>query len=288
MSERWIKMTHELQRKPEVMQVARKLDAPPELQRFAAIAGLYVMWCLFDEQTTDGHLSGYTLTDLDTTVGLAGFGEAVVSAGWLEQTAEGLTMPNFDEHTSATAKGRASDARRKRQQRKTKPDKCPDVSGHQPGPEQNRIEQKRTELSLPPSRALEWGGVSDQLIQCGVKAAGKCVRDAARHGWTPSAAMATVQHFRDHPGAWQPYQLYTRLSSRPREPAEDWPEQSAQYLTAQREASRLRRAEAEQQAERARQANQRASRTAPFGLDLAKRLRSRMTETEQQPADDTS
>lgn len=148
MSERWIKVTHELGRKREVLEIGRRLNLPREFRAHVCVGALISVWCLFDEQTTDGLLVGYTVEDLDHHAGIAGLGDAMISVGWLEVTADGVRMPHFDEHTSASAKARASDSRRKRLARRdvsTQPDKCPKASGHSPGPEEKRGEENRKE-----------------------------------------------------------------------------------------------------------------------------------------------
>jgi len=115
MSERWIKLTHELARKPEVFSLARRLD-----QKHQTVLGcLFLLWMWFDEQTTDGFLSNMTAQDSDSVVGCDGFSVAAEAIGWLEICNDGLRMPHFSDHTSQSAKTRASDARRKRVTRKT-------------------------------------------------------------------------------------------------------------------------------------------------------------------------
>lgn len=133
MSQRWIKICHETRRKPELIEIARRLDMRTVLGRKTVMGLLIDMWIMFDEQTTDGILVGMTLEDLDIETGCPGFGSACVHVGWLEVTCEGLVMPHFAEHTSGSAKSRASDNRRKRKNFRSEPEKLPDHSGQKPG-----------------------------------------------------------------------------------------------------------------------------------------------------------
>ena len=116
-----------------MIELARKLDMRTVLGRKTVIGMLIDMWIMFDEQTTDGVLVGMTLEDLDIEVGCPGFGCACVQVGWLESAPEGLVMPHFEEHTSGSAKSRASDNRRKRKGVREAPEKLPKSSGTKPG-----------------------------------------------------------------------------------------------------------------------------------------------------------
>jgi len=139
MSERWIKLTHELARKPEVFSLARTLE-----QKQQTVLGcLFLLWMWFDEQTTDGFLPEMTATDADTVVGVTGFADAAEGIGWLECCNDGLRMPSFDEHTSQSAKKRASEARRKRVARKDGQLSVPDRTTNGQKADQRRGEKKR-------------------------------------------------------------------------------------------------------------------------------------------------
>lgn len=150
MSERWIKLTHETMRKPEIFRVARALG----VARLHAVGMLAAMWAWFDEQTTDGELHGVSSQDLDALVEQPGFAAAVESVEWLEITSTGLVMPGFEEHCSQSAKNRASDARRKRLQRKSSVDSAAGATG---APAENRRPQKRDSGHLSGSAVTSTG-----------------------------------------------------------------------------------------------------------------------------------
>jgi hypothetical protein len=108
----WIKMTHELPEKPEVLALAGKTG----LTRFDVVGRLFTVWRWFDNNTTDGNAPGVTSVTLDECLfgysGNAGFVAAVCDVGWLQETADGLSVVKFDEHISESAKVRAQTAKR--------------------------------------------------------------------------------------------------------------------------------------------------------------------------------
>jgi hypothetical protein len=61
----WIKMRANLRRHPKVVRVASALNA----DRLRVVGGLHAVWCLFDEHSEDGHLSGYTPSAVDDEIG---------------------------------------------------------------------------------------------------------------------------------------------------------------------------------------------------------------------------
>jgi hypothetical protein len=111
----WIKMRTDLRRHPKVV-MASALGA----DRYRVIGGLLAVWAVFDEQTEDGFLEGYTPDAMDVEIGWAGFCAAMMSVAWLSfQEHEGLAVPEFDEHNGQSAKRRASDTKRKRDERES-------------------------------------------------------------------------------------------------------------------------------------------------------------------------
>lgn len=109
----WIKMRTDLFTHPKVVRIASALKA----DRLRTVGGLMSVWCLFDAHSVDGQLEGYTLSTLDELVGWSGFSAAVQSVGWLEETEQGLALPDFEHHNGQSAKRRAQDADRKREDR---------------------------------------------------------------------------------------------------------------------------------------------------------------------------
>ena len=103
----WIKMRTDLVDHPKVVSMATacKVDV------LQVIGGLWAVWATFDTHSVDGTLEGYTLAAIDRKA-WRGFGAAMVSVRWLEETEGGLVVPEFDEHNGASAKRRALDTKR--------------------------------------------------------------------------------------------------------------------------------------------------------------------------------
>jgi hypothetical protein len=119
--------------------------------RLRTIGGLFAVWCLFDEQTLDGHLPHYTPTILDEMVGLPGITESMISVGWIQATPQGLIAVDFEKHNGQTAKRRASDSVRKMSARADKrPQSVRSESGQKAHLEKRR-EEKREYINTPPT-----------------------------------------------------------------------------------------------------------------------------------------
>lgn len=111
----WIKMRIDLQTHPKVFRMVSALQA----DRLRIIGGLHVAWSIFDTHSSDGVLVGYTVDAMDAVVGWPGFTQAMIDVEWASVNDGGsLVMPRFDEHNGASAKRRANDSERKRNERK--------------------------------------------------------------------------------------------------------------------------------------------------------------------------
>lgn len=106
----WIKMRTDLRDHPKVVRMASALKA----DRLRIIGGLWAVWGTFDTHSVDGALEGYTLSSLDEGIGWKGFSAAMAAVRWLNEIEAGLEIPEFDEHNGASAKRRATDAKRKK------------------------------------------------------------------------------------------------------------------------------------------------------------------------------
>lgn len=108
----WLKMTHALPEKPEVLAIAGKTG----LNRFEVVGRLFSLWRWFDINTTDGNAVGVTSVTLEECLfgysGNVGFVTAVVAAHWLTETEDGISVVKFEEHISESAKTRAQTAKR--------------------------------------------------------------------------------------------------------------------------------------------------------------------------------
>ena len=113
----WIKMRIDLQTHPKVFRMVSALKA----DRLRIIGGLHIAWSIFDTHCDDGVLVGYTVDAMDAVVGWPGFTQAMIDVEWAGIQDDGsLVMPRFEEHNGASAKRRANDNERKRNDRKAK------------------------------------------------------------------------------------------------------------------------------------------------------------------------
>lgn len=104
----WIKMRSNLWDDPRVARLVEETDQ----SEAAVVGGLYWLWATADQHSSDGLLVGMTTRTVDRKTGVPGLGKALVSIGWLIESADGVTVPRFDEHNGASAKTRAQTAKR--------------------------------------------------------------------------------------------------------------------------------------------------------------------------------
>ena len=143
----WIKMRTCLARDGRVAKTSRTLAT-----NVPHICGaLYVMWSLADElaveDVTGGAiLEGYNEADLDRSVGIPGFTEALPRC-WMEVRPEGLYLPKYIEHNGSTGKKRAQDQKRQRKVRQ----KCRKTVTLSSDEKATRIDKNRNKGSRPPA-----------------------------------------------------------------------------------------------------------------------------------------
>lgn len=137
----WIKMGKDLLTHPKVVRMSSALRA----DRLRTVGGLFAVWCLFDTHSADGQLSGYTPEALDELVGFPGISSAMESVGWLSHDEEGVFLPRFEEHNGQSAKRRAQETERKRNDRK--------ASACDADKKRTREEKRREEVTPPASAA---------------------------------------------------------------------------------------------------------------------------------------
>jgi len=111
----WIKMGKDLLTHPKVVRMASALHA----DKLRTVGGLFAVWCLFDTHSVDGQLYGYTAETIDDEIRFPGFCAAMESVGWIETSPDGSSLPDFEEHNGQSAKRRAQETDRKRNERKT-------------------------------------------------------------------------------------------------------------------------------------------------------------------------
>jgi len=109
----WIKMRTTLSADGRVRTLARVLTR----SRAEVIGHLYNLWCIADEQTTDGLLAHWTTEEVDEET-TAGFAQAMIDIDWLKVVDGGLQIPRFEDHNGSSAKKRAVDASRQAKKRK--------------------------------------------------------------------------------------------------------------------------------------------------------------------------
>lgn len=113
----WLKVEHETPDKPEVMQIAAKLNITAD----EAFGICFRMWRWFDQHTQDGNARGVTFALLDRYLGVTGFAQVALQVGWLQHFQDGeisgLRQPNFDYHNGESAKKRGLTAKRARDYR---------------------------------------------------------------------------------------------------------------------------------------------------------------------------
>ena len=105
----WIKMRSNLWDDPRVSKMCDLTDAGEA----AIVGGLYWLWATADQHSEDGIMLGLTLRAIDRKTGIPGFGDALVSAGWLADHHEGVRIVRFSEHNGKSAKRRCSESVRK-------------------------------------------------------------------------------------------------------------------------------------------------------------------------------
>jgi hypothetical protein len=140
----WIKMRSDLFTHPKVVRMASALKADGRPDALRVVGGLMSVWCLFDAHSVDGVLEGYTSELIDNHLRWDGFAQAMSGVGWLASCDGGASMalPNFDTHNGQSAKRRAQDADRQRENRKT--------SASEADKKRTR-EEKRREEKYPPT-----------------------------------------------------------------------------------------------------------------------------------------
>jgi hypothetical protein len=157
MAGEWLKLESATPEKPEVLALTVKMGwDDPDL----TVGKLFRVWRWFDQQTVDGNAAGVTCALLDRIASATGFAQSMIEVGWLVESNNSLSLPNFDKHNGATAKSRAQTAKRVANLRKGEQDQnksnAPTVT-----PALAREEKKREEVintPIPP----EGAGLTDK------------------------------------------------------------------------------------------------------------------------------
>lgn len=111
-----------------VLRIARQTGLDPD----SVVGKLIRVWKWARLNSPDGFMPGTIAADADDVAKHDGFCAAMVAAGWLEVTAEGLVFPKWDVWNSGGARRRLLEQRKKAAQRASKADvpqlsrSCPD------------------------------------------------------------------------------------------------------------------------------------------------------------------
>lgn len=117
----WIKIRTNLPTDPAVLRIA----AATRINALEVVGRLFLVWTWADGLTVDGTLPNAKLEDIDAISGRRGFGAAMQQVNWLGVTEGGLELPKWDRHNGASAKRRAMESERKRQERAAPEPPCP-------------------------------------------------------------------------------------------------------------------------------------------------------------------
>lgn len=157
----WLKMTHALPEKPEVLAIAGRTG----MNRYEVVGRLFILWRWFDNNTVDGNAVGVTSVTLNECLfgygGDTNFVAAVVAARWLVEDADGVSVVKFDEHTSESAKQRAQTAKRVAKSKKNAKGNAEDgekvTHGALPGalPKEEKRREEKILKELAPQQAAK-------------------------------------------------------------------------------------------------------------------------------------
>ena len=194
MAGEWLKLECSTPDKPEVFAITAAMgwDDPD-----TTVGKLFRLWRWFDQQTTDGNARGVTSALLDRIVGVSGFAHAMQSVGWLVINDAGVSLPNFEKHNGATAKGRAQTAKRVANHRSNATTVTPTVT-----PPLAREEKRREEV-IPPASPDGFAEFYEKYPKkVGKPAALKAFRSARVNGHLPEL-LADIES-RITGGEWAP------------------------------------------------------------------------------------
>ena len=104
----WIKIRTELISGLDVIAIG----VATGLDEYQVVGRLVKLWGWANHNTSDGHLRKMTPELLDRHVSHQGFASALMDVGWLVQSGEGVTIPNWQKHNGSGAKARAESAAR--------------------------------------------------------------------------------------------------------------------------------------------------------------------------------
>ncbi len=175
----WIKMREDLPEDPAVIAIA----AATGLDEYGVVGRLHKFWTWTGRHTLDGNARGVTVSWIDRYLHAEGFAAAMIAAGWLVETSDGVSQPNFERHNGQAAKQRALTSKRVANH-KAKSNARVNAKGNAPVNARTVSdalprEEKRREDSIPPTPSptesvgdeAEWGRLEGVLLGEGVVSA---------------------------------------------------------------------------------------------------------------------
>lgn len=184
----WIKMRTTLSADGRVRTLARVLTR----SRAEVIGHLYNLWCIADEQTTDGLLAHWTIEEVDEET-TAGFAKAMIDIDWLKVVDGGLQIPRFEDHNGSSAKKRAVDA--SRQARKRKAAEAPSRPATEAKADDSKLSwyPVLTDLGLDMNQAIQLvRRVYEQYDELGARQCLEAVIERSRKAKTPQAYIRKI------------------------------------------------------------------------------------------------
>lgn len=147
----WIKWVKGLAKRPEVLEMARMMNRSRH-----EVAGLLMeFWEWADDnvtlETESANCPGFVRIAsascplVNHLAGADGFAEAMTSVGWLVIRDGRLEFAKYGRHNGKSAKRRASDAERKRNERSHSPESVPNLSASNADKKRTREEKRREE-----------------------------------------------------------------------------------------------------------------------------------------------
>jgi DNA replication protein DnaT len=112
----WIKIEVSTPDKPEICAIATQLRIDPD----AVVGKLVRFWSWAELSGADPNDLNVTKEFINKVCGRKGFAEALIQAGWLNESDGRLSFPNFERHNGNASKVRGLTARRVEQHRARK------------------------------------------------------------------------------------------------------------------------------------------------------------------------
>jgi hypothetical protein len=190
----WIKLEHTTPDKPEVVQMAARLN----IDQDAVVGKLVRIWVWADQNSLDGNALTVTDAFLDRVTACPGFAGALREVGWLSGRQGLLTIPNFDRHNGQTAKARAVTNRRVSRHRAKSGGNAASVTDVTPESLQKPLPEKRREEDNPPK--------APQGAAAGKTSEGDGSRPLPKQVYPPALA-ASAEFVACWEGEWLPYLL---------------------------------------------------------------------------------